>query len=103
MLEDVTLATFEPHLGSSFTVEIEDDTRVELRLIEASALGAPPDRAAGAPTARDPFSVVFRGPRRPVLAQRIHPLQHPSLGRLDIFIVPIGPDREGMCYQAIFT
>jgi hypothetical protein len=37
------------------------------------------------------------------LAQKIHRLEHATLGALDIFIVPIGPDRLGMLYEAIFS
>ena len=46
---------------------------------------------------------MFRGPGEPVLAQRIYPLDNQTLGRLEIFLVPIGPDDEGMRYQAVFN
>jgi hypothetical protein len=52
---------------------------------------------------RQPFSVVFRGPNEPVLPQRIYTLQNETLGSLDLFLVPIGPDDEGMRYEAVFT
>jgi hypothetical protein len=37
------------------------------------------------------------------LPQRIYRLEHAALDPLEIFIVPIGPDAEGMRYQAVFT
>jgi hypothetical protein len=42
---------------------------------------------------------VFRGGPTPPLPQRIHALEHPRLGRLELFLVPIGPET----YQAVFT
>jgi hypothetical protein len=49
------------------------------------------------------FSLLFRGPMAPVLPQRIYRLDHNSLGRLEIFLVPLGPDGEGMQYEAVFN
>ncbi|MFN7117495.1 MAG: DUF6916 family protein [Saprospiraceae bacterium] len=28
---------------------------------------------------------------------------HPNIGELYIFLVPLGPDAEGMRYEAVFT
>jgi uncharacterized protein DUF6916 len=33
---------------------------------------------------------------------RIHRVEHEELGALDVFLVPIGPDQAGMCYEAVF-
>ena len=54
-------------------------------------------------TGREPFSVVFRAPATPVLAQMIRRLEHPELGAFELFLVPIGPDDVGMRYEAVFT
>jgi hypothetical protein len=35
--------------------------------------------------------------------QQIVPLEHDTMGRLDIFLVSIGPDEQGMQYEAIFS
>jgi len=71
---------------------------MELELYEISSLEA----HAGSP--RAPFMLLFReeGARRAV-TQRIHALEHPVLGTLDIFLVPVGPDAQGMRYQAVFN
>ena len=72
--------------------------------------GAPLDfvlaevRELAPPTAmRDPFSLLFHGPPAPLVAQGIHHLEHPTMGELDIFVVPIGADQEKILYQAIFN
>ncbi|MBO0879454.1 MAG: hypothetical protein J2P17_03600 [Mycobacterium sp.] len=50
-----------------------------------------------------PFSLVFRGPREPVMVQRIYRLDNDKLGSFELFLVPIGPDDHGMRYEAVFT
>lgn len=62
------------------------------------------DRLGGArPGARTPFSLTFRGPTAPVLPQAIYRFAHPRFDGLELFIVPIGPERDAMQYEAIFT
>jgi hypothetical protein len=40
-----------------------------------------------------------------LLEQRIYPVEHPRLGTVGIFLVPLGSegDPEGLHYQAIFN
>jgi hypothetical protein len=101
VLDKLTLSDFEAHIESAFPIDLPDDGPVELRLIEARAVGTRADRDGG----REPFSLIFLGPDRPMLEQRIYSLMHPTIGRLEVFLVPIGPasDRPGLRYQAIFT
>lgn len=49
------------------------------------------------------FSVLFRGDSNTVLAQQIYRIKHDTLGDMELFIVPVGPDEEGMCYEAVFA
>jgi hypothetical protein len=37
------------------------------------------------------------------LPQRIYRIEHATLGAFDLFLVPIGPDAQGLRYQAVFT
>jgi hypothetical protein len=100
VLDKLTVSEFEPHIEAVFPAELPDDGPVDLRLIAALALGEPIEEGR-----RAPFSLIFLGPDRPMLDQRIHPIAHPTLGRLEVFLVPIGPakDRPGLRYEAIFT
>jgi hypothetical protein len=100
VLSDVTLATFEPRLGESFRIALDDGQSLDVELVEAAASwgGAPPSEGRG-----EPFSIVFRGPYEPVLPQRIYRIEHDELGALEIFLVPIGPDESGMRYEAVFA
>jgi len=94
-LEDLTAATFEPHVGDTFTIDAEPEA-IALALAQVTTLG---DRPGG----RDPFSLLFRGPAEPLLPQAIYRLEHAGLGALEIFVVPLAPDDAGARYEAIFS
>lgn len=94
-LGDLTLSTFQPLIGDRFAL---DATAGEIAFVLESATPA-----GTWPGGRDPFSLIFRGPPEPVLEQAIYRLAHAGLGVLEIFVVPIAGDADGVSYQAIFT
>lgn len=98
MLEKLTHADFAGRLEQRFRISSET-VSIEVALLSADLLGS------GAPPSgrRQPFSLVFRGPREPWLPQRIYRLEHPELGSFEAFLVPIGPDAVGMRYEMIFS
>jgi hypothetical protein len=98
VLESLTLGDFFGRVGEGFRVATSE-AEIGLVLAEVTDLSR---RDAPGPH-RAPFSLIFRGPFRPVLVQRIWPLEHAALGRLEIFLVPIGPDETGMRYEAVFN
>jgi hypothetical protein len=49
------------------------------------------------------FSLFFRGRTAPLLPQATYSLSHPELGELDLFLVPIGADDDGVRYEAAFA
>ena len=93
-------ATFARHVGETFTLRLADQQTLTVDLIAAKSRrwpGSPvsaPDR---------PFSLEFlsRGPAP--LPQRIYRLEHPTLGALDLFLVPLGPEGGGMRFEAVFN
>jgi hypothetical protein len=93
-LRELTIETFEPRVGDVFALDAPQP--VELVLHAVVALGPWPG-------GRQPFSLTFRGPDEPRLAQATYRLEHPELGALEIFIVPVGHDGDGLSYEAIFT
>lgn len=103
MLETLTPGSFEEHVGSRFRLSLEGQEPLELELGEISRYEENPDFLAR----KQPFSLIFFGPPRPILPQAIYPLEHPALGRLEVFLVPIGPDprgkKSGMRYEAAFN
>ena len=100
MLDQLTRATFEPLLGKRFVALMTEGQTVEMELIEARALPVHPGSKG---PRREPFSLVFRGPRKFVLPQCIYHMEQAALGTVEIFLVPIGPDESGQRYEAIFN
>jgi len=96
MVDVLTREDFLPRVGETFRV---GETGTDLVLTEAASLAA---RGASAGPRRAPFSLLFRGPK-PVLPQRTWALENEALGRLEIFLVPIGADADGVRYEAIFN
>lgn len=97
-LDELTCAAFARHEGDDFTADSEDGDRRALRLLAADPATSAADGR------RAPFSLLF-GCDDPVpLGQRIVGVEHPVLGRLDLFLVPIGPGNgHAMRYEAIFN
>ena len=102
MLDKLTRADFADRLGQTFRVHYGAATPLEAELVSATAF---PTRPGGPdlPARSEPFSILFRGPRTPVLPQRIYRIEHETLGTFDLFIVPVGPDAGGMQYEAVFN
>ena len=93
----LTLADFSPLQGGRFDLNAGDDGWVPLALIEANALTPHPSAV------RAPFSLVFEGPAQPLLPQATYGLAHPTLGPLDIFLVPVARSPAGIRYEAVFN
>jgi hypothetical protein len=98
-LDVLTLARFTPHVGSQFTVRASNAGPVTATLEEASATEPHP---ADRPGVRgEAFSLIFRGPRQPVVGDGKHTLAHPALGTFPLFLVAVGRGVDGQGYQAI--
>jgi hypothetical protein len=97
MLDKLTIDDFA-NLKTGFRIHTPDQA-LDAELVDRRELA---DADTGE-SRRRPFSIVFRGPMTPVLAQRIYDIEHSGLGRVPIFLVPVGPDGEGMRYEAVFN
>ncbi|MGH7748287.1 MAG: DUF6916 family protein, partial [Candidatus Dormibacteria bacterium] len=49
------------------------------------------------------FSLLFRGPRESPLEQGMAELEHPVIGAVAVFIVPVGVDAAGVQYEVVFN
>lgn len=94
-LATLVIDDFAPHVDAVFDMRAGEGV-LPLRLVRVDPAGAS-GRAGGA------FSLLFAAPQGPWLPQAIYPLTHPSLGIMEIFLVPIGVLSGGNGYQAIFA
>ncbi|MGA9525319.1 MAG: hypothetical protein WBV82_27920 [Myxococcaceae bacterium] len=93
---ELNLERFAPLQGTTFVLQGPSGP-VPLELVGVSAL------RGGLPGQRAPFSLLFLGPDATHLPQQIWPLEHDVLGRLELFLVPVGPAEGRMRYEAIFS
>jgi hypothetical protein len=104
-LDDLNSKIFRAQLNTQFKVHIGGQP-LPLELVEVTDHddSAVPARSgpAGGQARTECFSLHFRGPLRPQLAQQIHRLDHQQLGVLEIFLTPISADGQGTVYEAIF-
>lgn len=97
-LENLTIEHLRPLQACTVFASMSDGERLDLFLLEVteSQTGQRPDQ-------RRPFSVLYRGPLARFLPQGLYPLDHPGLGTLEIFIVPVRQDLDGYYYEAVFN
>lgn len=96
MREQLTRIAFVPHLDTTFRMNVVGEDSIDLVLIEAN--DKTPERFEG-----EQFSLIFKGPLDPFLPQQIYPLDHPAMGRLDLFLVPVDQQKDGFYYEAFFN
>ena len=96
MLDRVRKEDFEPLVGRKVKV-YQGDSSADVEVKEVVATRSP------SPRATEPFRIVLRSRNGWVATQGIFRIEHPALGMLELFAVPIGPDSEGLCYEIIFN
>ena len=101
-LEHLTIESFAGRVGERFRIRLPPTLTLDTTLVEARPLGPAPKGLTGR-TKRAPFALLFRGPGEPLLPQRIYTVEHDAMGALDIFMVPVGRERDALLYEAIFN
>jgi len=95
MLENLTAATFSEILNTKFRLHLSESDLLELELFNVEDLSSSPRQ--------ERFSILFRGPLDPAIWQGMYKMEHEQLGTLDLFIVPIAKEEDGMVYEAVFN
>lgn len=95
MLENLNEQIFSAHRNSTFRLCAPNSEPLDLELIDVVKKDMSPRMES--------FSLIFRGPGEHCLPQKMHTLDHEKLGRLALFLVPIGMDAKGLCYEAVFN
>jgi hypothetical protein len=97
MLDKLTIDDFKDRVGETFTATAEEGRALNLTLTSVDGLEARPDAE------REPFSLKFRDEATDHVTQQTVSIEHSEMGGFDLFVVPLGPDPDGMRYEAIFT
>lgn len=92
----LSIQNFASAANQGFALSLGDST-IALTLVEVKPLPVHPFPGM----LREPFSLLFRSASPVVLPQRIYRLEHAGIGKLDMFLVPLGRDPHGVLYQAV--
>lgn len=96
MLDRLRKEDFEPLLGRNLKVT-SGMSSTELEVADASELRSP------SPRATPPFRLILRSRAGWRAPQGMFRVEHPTLGALEMFAVPVGPDGVGLCYEVLFN
>lgn len=97
-MQTLSLDMFAAAANEGFDLSL-GETTTPLTLVEMKPLTPRPYPGMQ----RTPFSLIFRGASPVVLPQKLYSLTNATLGRLDLFLVPVGRDAGGVLYQALFN
>lgn len=96
-----TQELFTPHLNSMFRIHSRSRA-VDVRLVKISDhIAASSDRMDLA--GKECFSLMFLGQRGVELEQNTYTIDHGSLGKFELLLVPVGINSGTQQYQAVFT
>ena len=99
MIADLKMEDFEACLHQPFQIYLEErPSPLVAELIDVTAL---PDH--GGDLRRQPFSLILRNRDNFILPQRIYQISNEKLGSLELFLVPVGEDKQGIQYEALFA
>lgn len=96
---DYSADNFSRNMNTKFTVKVESGEPVEIELVQVAVRQNEPNEQAQ----MERFSAFFSGPQSAFLPQQTYEFEHPDMGEMEIFLVPIGVDNKGYRYEAIFN
>jgi hypothetical protein len=104
-LDEATLETLQPFIGTVFHLLVPGAVSVDLKLVDILPFEKRQRRRStrGPRQKRDPFAMYFLGPPDPILPQAMYEFRSDRLTFENLFIVPIGRDEEATEYEAVFT
>jgi hypothetical protein len=94
-LDKLNAKVFSEQLHTQFIVNLSGAGAITLELVEVVERDPSPKLEL--------FTLQFRGPSAPRMAQQIHRLEHDKLGSFEIFLTAIGTDAEQrILYESVF-
>ena len=86
---------FAAELNSTFAVQEDEKKQFEITLVEVKNIVSN--------KMQECFALLFRAPADAPDAQQIFQLEHHALGKLELFLVPVKKNEEGLFYEAVFN
>jgi hypothetical protein len=98
MLEQLSIADFQPHLNETFSIRFTPEATHAAQLTQITPWSHGSDKY------RQPFTLEFETDLKgQYYLQGVFVLVHPERGDLEVFMVPIGPGENGMRYEIVFS
>ena len=98
MLDKLTSESFSKYLNTPFSISFTEDLPEEAELVEITA-----HKAGSNQPERKSFSLIFRTTSSHNHEQGTYNIKHSEMPEMFIFLVPIGPEGDGFCYEAVFN
>jgi hypothetical protein len=95
----LTVANFEPFIGATFAACAPGGGELPAEVVSVRPLR----EQSGRPNTRPPFALLVRLRTPHDLPQGTFALPLDRLGRLDVFLVPVGRDADGLLLEAVFN
>ena len=89
---------FASHLKETFSLSLGESS-IDMTLVQAQR--RPPRVVAG--LRAEPFTLYFKCQSPVLLPQKMYPFKNDGTGTLNIFIVPVARERDGVVYEAVFN
>ena len=86
---------FSEQVDSLFQASVGEGPTIDLRLVQFD------EHVSDA--VQENYSLLFRAPSDAPPAQNVFRLEHPVLGAMDLFLVPVKKDDNGLYYEAVFN
>lgn len=96
-INEITAEAFADLGDGAIHIVRSDAGTLPLKLLEVKPLGM------GGPRPVPSFSVTLAAPVGTQLAQGVYALAHPTLGRLELFLVPIAPKDGQPACEIVFN
>jgi hypothetical protein len=97
MLENFTIDTFQPLVGRTFRVIVDERQYMPAELLSVTPWG---DTSDGK---RQPFTLTFRADPTHRIPQATYTLDAEGMEPFPLFLVPVQPESDGTRYQAVFS
>lgn len=92
---NLSKSDFTPHLNTKFKIHTEAFGVVDAELIDITGRKSEDQES---------FSLIFSTSKDKIFEQRIYKLNHPKMGDLELFMVPVASHKKDeMHYQVIFS